>query len=140
MQFPACVFSLIHWTSLRRLFSILRQTLHRFPCFKANYWRFGTSLTAQQWICLQYRRLSRHGFNPWVKKMPWNGNHSLQHPCLKKIPWAEEPGWLQSGRSQSQIQLTEWLSTHTHIGTLLVFLGRGCVMFNWSSLILTSSR
>ena len=35
-------------------------------------------------------------FNPWIRTSPGGGNgNSLQYSCLR-IPWAEEPGRLQS--------------------------------------------
>ena len=34
-----------------------------------------------------------------------------------KIPWTEEPDWLQSMGSQSQIQLNNW--AHMHIAEFL---------------------
>ena len=34
---------------------------------------------------------------PGWERSPGAGNHNLVHySCLKKIPWIEEPGWLQS--------------------------------------------
>ena len=44
------------------------------------------------------------------RRSPGGGNgNPLQYSCWE-IPWTEEPGRLQSVRSQSQIQL----SMHTH--------------------------
>ena len=33
----------------------------------------------------QYRRHKRHGFHPWVRKIPWRGGHGnpLQYSCLE---------------------------------------------------------
>ena len=32
-----------------------------------------SQMTQWQRICLQCRRLKRHGFEPWLEKMPWRG-------------------------------------------------------------------
>ena len=44
----------------------------------------------------------RHGFDPWVRKIPCGGGHGsqLQYSCLKN-PMAKEPGELHSMGSQS---------------------------------------
>ena len=45
--------------------------LKKFNCDRA-YMHKGASLVAQQQrICLQCRRCRRHGFDPWVGKIPW---------------------------------------------------------------------
>ena len=37
------------------------------------------------------------GFDPWVRKIPWRGKWQPTPVFLPgKIPWAEEPGRLQS--------------------------------------------
>ena len=37
------------------------------------------------------------GSIPGSRRSPGAGNgNPLQYSCLKKIPWIEEPGWLQS--------------------------------------------
>ena len=49
----------------------------------------------------QCRRHKRHGFNPWVRKLPWR-TAWLPTPSSTlawRIPWTEEPGGLQSIRS-----------------------------------------
>ena len=50
-------------------------------------------------ICLQCRRPR---FNPWVKKIPWRRKWQPTPVFLpgESIPWTEEPGGLQSLRSQ----------------------------------------
>ena len=53
------------------------------------------------------RRCKRHGFHPWVGKIPWrrNGN-PLQYTCLE-IPWTEDPGELQpTGSQKSRTRLS----------------------------------
>ena len=34
----------------------------------------------------------RHGFDPWVRKIPWR----IEQQLTQEIPWREEPGRLQS--------------------------------------------
>ena len=43
----------------------------------------------------------RHGFDPWVRKIPWR-RAQLPSPIFLpgEPPWSEEPGGLQSMRSQ----------------------------------------
>ena len=49
--------------------------------FEAAYRKYEASLVAQTVrICLQCRR---PGFNPWVGKIPGEGNLPLQYSCLK---------------------------------------------------------
>ena len=57
------------------------------------------SLVAQWYrICLQCRR---PGFNPWVRKIPWRRAwQQIPNILAWKMPWTEEPGGLQSTRSQ----------------------------------------
>ena len=46
-------------------------------------------------ICLQCRRHRRHGFNPWVGKIPWRRKTATHSSILAwRIPWTEEPGGL----------------------------------------------
>ena len=42
------------------------------------------------------------GFDPWVGKIPWRRAWQLTHcgPLSRRISWTEEPGRLQSIRSQ----------------------------------------
>ena len=42
----------------------------------------------------QCRRLKRHRFRPWVRKIPWRGAWKLS--ISGESPWTEEPGGLQS--------------------------------------------
>ena len=66
----------------------------------------------------QCRRRKRHGFDPWVWKIPLR----KEHPSVLawRIPWTEESGRPQSMGSQSQTQLSSRALEHTHIHTLLV--------------------
>ena len=57
-------------------------------------------------------RDTRHGFDPWVRKIPGAGNgNPLQYSCLEN-PIDREAGWTTVHRvAESQ---TEHLSAHTH--------------------------
>ena len=63
------------------------------------------------WQC---RRCKRHGFNPWVGKIPWR--RTWQPPAVslpRESPWTEEPGGLQSTGSQRVRH--DWSDlAHTH--------------------------
>ena len=61
----------------------------------------------------------RTGFDPWVGKIPWRRAWQSTPVFLPgESPWTEEPGRLQSMRSQRVgHDLTERLSTHTHTHT-----------------------
>ena len=50
----------------------------------------------------------RHGFDPWVRKIPWRrACNPPQYSCLGKIPWTEEPDGSQStGSPKSQTRLS----------------------------------
>ena len=52
-------------------------------------------------IHLQCRRCRRHGFDPWVGKIPWRRKWQPTPVLLPgKIPWTEKPCKLQSLGSQ----------------------------------------
>ena len=73
----------------------------------------------------QCRRLKRHSFHPWVWKIPWSRKWQPTPVYSWKISWTEEPGRLQSMRSQRIRH--EWscvcthIHTHTHLGQHLFF-------------------
>ena len=48
------------------------------------------------------------GFAPWVRKIPGGGNGTPLHILAWRIPWTEEPGGLQSMRSQSGTRLRNY--------------------------------
>ena len=49
----------------------------------------------------QCRRHKKRGFNPWVGKIPWRRARQPTPVFLpRESPWTEEPGRLQSIRSQ----------------------------------------
>ena len=61
--------------------------------------RLWASLVAQ-WSRIHLQR-RRHGFDPWVWKIPWRRNWQPTPVLLPgRIPWTEEPGGLQSVGSQ----------------------------------------
>ena len=69
----------------------------------------------------QCRRHKRHGFNLWVRKIPWNKKCQKKkemstHSSILawKIPWTEETGKLQSMGWQ-RLDMTERLSTRTQV-------------------------
>ena len=49
------------------------------------------------------RRHRRHGFDPWVRKIPWR--RKWQPIFARKTPWAEEPEGLQS-RGRKELNTT----------------------------------
>ena len=73
-------------------------SLHTHPKFSS----YLTLLVLLWWLSgerihLQSKRQRRLGFDPWVKKIPWRRKWQPHSSILAwKIPWAEEPGGLQS--------------------------------------------
>ena len=68
----------------------------------------------------QYRRCRRFGFDPWVGKISWWRKWQPTAVFLpEKIPWAEEPGRLQSVGLQSQSGMTEHAPMHNGYVVLL---------------------
>ena len=61
----------------------------------------------------QCRRLKRHGFDPWVRKIPWRRAwHPMPSSILAwRIPWTEGPGGLLSVDLQSRTRLGDLPST-----------------------------
>ena len=44
----------------------------------------------------QCRKCKRHGFDPWIRKIPWRRKWQVTPSILAwRIPWTEEPGRLQ---------------------------------------------
>ena len=57
---------------------------------------FPGSNSGKEHAC-QCRRRKRHGFDPWVRKIPPEKKMSTHSSILAwEIPWTEEPGKLQS--------------------------------------------
>ena len=59
------------------------------------------------------RRLKRHGFHPWVRKIPLEEMATHTSILAWEIPWTEEPGVLQSAGSQRVTY--NWVSEHIMI-------------------------
>ena len=61
------------------------------------------------------RRCKRHGFNPWVRKIPWSRKwQPLQHSCLES-PMDRGTWWATAhGVATSQTLLSDWAHVHTH--------------------------
>ena len=65
-------------------------------------------------IHLQCRRCRRHGFDPWVGKIPWRRKWQPTPVLLPgKIPWTEKPCKLQSLGSQRVRQ--DWVTEHARM-------------------------
>ena len=86
-------------------------------------------MAQQERICLQWRRVERCGFNPWVGKIPWRRKWQPTSSILAwEIPWTEEPSGLQSIGSQRVRH--DWVTervharahTHTHTHTHSIYL------------------
>ena len=73
-------------------------------------------LSGKEYTC-QCRSLRRHGFDPWVGKIPWRRSWQPTPVFLAwRIPWIEEPGGLQSTRSQRVgHNWSDLVSMHTHV-------------------------
>ena len=85
--------------SLQGIFPTQGSNLHLYCLL---HWQVG-SLPPVPWIvssviCFkQTRRPWRHGFNVWVRKIPWSRKWQLVLVFLAwEIPWTEDPGGLQS--------------------------------------------
>ena len=61
-------------------------------------------------------------FDPWIGKIPWRRKWQPISILVWRIPWAEEPGGLQSLGSQARSWLSEWVCVcacrHTHTHTI----------------------
>ena len=79
------------------------------PLSRLPRWHSG-----KEFFC-QYRRCRKHGFNPWVKKMPWSGKWKTTPVLL--------PGKFHGRRSlvgyspwgYKELDTTEWLHFFIHI-------------------------
>ena len=72
----------------------------------------------------QYRRHRRHGFNPWVRKIPLEKEMATYSSILAwNIPWTEEPGGLQSmGSQKGRTRLSNWRRTNVNKDSSLAYL------------------
>ena len=63
----------------------------------------------------QCRRCKRHGFSPWVGKIPWGGHgNPLQYSCLENP--LDRGAWRATvhGVAKSQTRLSDWAQHSTH--------------------------
>ena len=73
----------------------------------------------------RYRRYRRHGFNPWVRKIPWQRKMAIHSSILAwEMPGKEEPGGLRSLESQraGHDWVTDHACMHIHTHTTLCSL------------------
>ena len=74
---------------------------------------FPGDVSVKEPVC-QYRRHKRHGFNPWVRKIPWRRVWQPTPVFLSwRMPWTKEPGKLQSTGLQSRTWTEATSHTHT---------------------------
>ena len=62
-----------------------------------SHWGFPDGTSGKQFTC-QQRRCKRHGFDPWVGKIPWRRARqpiSVFFFFVWRIPWTEETGGIQ---------------------------------------------
>ena len=78
----------------------------------------------------------RHAFTPWVKNIPLEKVMEAHSSILVwEIPWTEEPGWLQSMRSQRSDLTEHALTLHVWSSTLV----SNVLLFpEWKANMLTS--
>ena len=81
--------------------------LRSLQCFGLPRWLSSKELACQS---------RRHGFNPWVRKMPWRRKWQPTPVFLPGKSWTEEPGELQSmGSQRVRCDLaTEHARTHAY--------------------------
>ena len=64
----------------------------------------------------QCRKHKRHGFDPWVGKIPWRRKWQTALVFLpQKCPWIREPDGLHTVHGVSESDTTEQLSTHEQV-------------------------
>jgi len=66
----------------------------------------------------QFRRHKKHGFDPWIRKIPWNGKWQTTAVFLpgKFHGQRNQVGYSPWGQKESD--MTAWLSIHKHICVL----------------------
>ena len=85
-------------------------------CFLQQLILLLTWLSGKESTC----QCRRHGFDPWVGKIPLEkGMATLSSILAWRIPWTEEPGWLQSMglqrvRHDWAINTFTWLLFYTY--------------------------
>ena len=76
------------------------------------FFRLPRWYSSKESIC-QCRRCKRHGFSPWVGKIPpEKGMATLSSILAWKVPWTVESGGLQSMGSEGGRH--DWVTEHTH--------------------------
>ena len=86
------------------------------PTSIGNIHRYIAGTSGKESTC-QCRRCKRHGFSPWVRKIPREKEMATHSSVLAwRIPWTEEPGGLQSMESQRVGH--DW--AHTHMGAIYI--------------------
>ena len=79
------------------------------PCLELGLftrveWNFPAGTSGKETIHVSYllhwQRHKRHGFDPWVRKIPWRRAANHFSILAWRIPRTEEPGGLQSMGSQ----------------------------------------
>ena len=78
-------------------------------------------------LTCQFRRCKRHGFNPWLRKIPWSRKWQPTPVFLPGKPHRQSSGVGYSPWGCKESDTTEWLSTHTTYSILTDYL---C---SWSS-------
>ena len=77
----------------------------------------------------QCRRCKRHGFNPWVRKIPWRMEWQTPTDSCLGNPMAAEPGGLQSMLLPSQTRLnntTHGIFDNNYLEVFLTHMIRNC--------------
>ena len=70
----------------------------------------------------QCRRHKRHGFDPWIRKIPWRRKWQSTLVFLPiKFQWQRSPvGYSPLGHKESDT--TEWLTVFSKLGKLIIWL------------------
>ena len=80
----------------------------KMPTPAGNIHRYIAGASGKESTC-QCRRHKRHGFSPWVRKIPLEKETATHYSILAwRIPWTEEPGGLH-GVAESD--MTEHIHT-----------------------------
>ena len=77
----------------------------------SHYKGFPGGVTGKESTC-QCRRCKRHGFDSWIRNIPWHRKWQPKSILAWKIPWSEEPGRLQTMGLQKFGH--DWAHTYTH--------------------------
>ena len=83
-----------------------RRTQRVIKIFRTWLW-----LSGKESAC-QCRRHRRQGFDPWIRKIPWSNDNSLQYSCLGN---SMDRGAWQATVHGSQRVGHDWVTEHRHI-------------------------